>query len=210
MDKLPYLLVSELFYASYFSYYIMIVGVGIALFVRNRPGFYHYISVLSFVFYLCYSIYVFLPIIGPRVFFHDINGYVLPEAVQSLASTDVYPDTVKAGVFYKLMAWIYKVFEAPGAAFPSSHVAVAWCTVFFSFRYLRPIRWPHLVVAILLCLSTIYCRYHYAVDVLAGLVTAALLVPLGNWLYARFEEAPKNRMDANGAEPGRTAAGQVN
>jgi hypothetical protein len=31
MEKLPYLLVSELFYIAYFSYYIMIVGVGIAL-----------------------------------------------------------------------------------------------------------------------------------------------------------------------------------
>ena len=33
------------------------------------------------------------------------------------------------------------VFEAPGAGFPSSHVAVALCTVYFSFRYLRPIRY---------------------------------------------------------------------
>jgi membrane-associated phospholipid phosphatase len=78
------------------------------------------------------------------------------------------------------------VFEAPGAAFPSSHVAVALCTVFFSFRYLRPIRYLHLAVAVLLCLATVYCRYHYVVDVLAGLLTAAMVIPLGNWLYFKF------------------------
>lgn len=186
MQKVPYLIVSELFYASYFSYYIMIAGIGLALFLRNRDQFYHYVSVVSFVFYICYTIYIFLPIIGPRVFFREIAGYELPPEIQQLAVTDTYPSAIKAGVFYKIMGFIYRVFESPGAALPSSHVAVAWCTVFFSFRYLRPIRFLHMVVAILLCLSTIYCRYHYAIDVVAGLLTAATLIPLGNWLYFKL------------------------
>jgi hypothetical protein len=58
------------------------------------------------------------------------------------------------------------LFESPGAALPSSHVAVAVCTVYFSFRYLPRIRYLHLIMAILLCGSTVYCRYHYVVDVL--------------------------------------------
>jgi membrane-associated phospholipid phosphatase len=186
MEKLPYLAVSELFYACYFSYYVMIVGVGIALFLRNRQHFFHYVSVVSFVFYVCYLIYIILPVIGSRAFFRQVDGYALPGAIQQLAVTDVYPESVQAGVFFQLMKWIYKVFEAPGAAFPSSHVAVALCTVFFSFRYLRPIRYAHLAAACLLCLSTVYCRYHYVVDVLAGLLTAATLVPVGNWLYFKF------------------------
>lgn len=187
MDKLPYLWVSELFYAAYFSYYIMIAGVGLALFLRDRRQFFHYVSVISFVFYVCYAIYCVVPVIGPRVFFREIEGYELPEAIQQLASTDVYPAAVQAGVFFKIMAWIYKVFESPGAALPSSHVAVALCTVYFSFRYLRAIRHVHLGVAILLCLSTVYCRYHYVVDVLAGLLTVAVLLPLANWLFWKYE-----------------------
>ncbi len=197
MQKLPYLAVSEIFYAAYFSYYIMIVGVGVALFIRDRAAFFHYISDVSFVFYVCYTIYIFLPVIGPRVFFHEINGYVLSAPLQGLASTDVYPEVVKRGLFFKVMAFLYRMFEAPGAAFPSSHVAVAFCTTFFSFRYLKPIRWVHFVTTILLCLSTVYCRYHYGVDVLAGLVTAAVLVPMGNWLY--FEVEP------GGIRPGKRA-----
>jgi membrane-associated phospholipid phosphatase len=66
---------------------------------------------------------------------------------------------------------------------PSSHVAVAITTLWFSFRYLPRIRLVHLTVTILLCLSTVYCRFHYAVDVVAGVLVAAVLVPLGNWLY---------------------------
>src|SRR5437660_897436 len=171
MEKLPWLALSELFYAAYFSYYIMIGGVGIALFVRNRQQFFHYVSVLSFLFYLCYLIYIVLPVAGPPVFFHRSGDYALPQQYQQLASTDVYPESVQPGVFYRLMGWIYRGFEAPGAAFPSSHVAAAFCTLFFSFRYLPRIRYAHLAVVLLLCLSTVYCRYHYALDVLAGLVT---------------------------------------
>ena len=207
MQKLPWLAVSELFYASYFSYYVMIAGVGIALFVRDRRQFFHYVSVVSFLFYVCYLIYIVLPVIGSRAFFHQVEGYALPEVTQRLAVTDVYPEAVQAGFLFHLMKWIYRVFEAPGAALPSSHVAVALCTVSFSFRYLRRIRYVHLAVALLLCLSTVYCRYHYVVDVVAGLVTAAVLIPTGNWLYFRFSQLePESQADWHPpAEKGRYA-----
>jgi membrane-associated phospholipid phosphatase len=164
----------------------MIAGVGIALFVRNRQHFFHYVSVVSFIFYLCYLTYIILPVIGPQVMTGDAPGYVLPDDLRGLASTTAYPDAVKNGPFFHLMAWIYRVFESPGAAFPSSHIALALTTVFFSFRYLRRIRYLHLAAALLLCLATLYCHYHYGVDVLAGAAAAALLIPLANWLYFKF------------------------
>ena len=209
MQRLPYLAVSELFYASYFSYYLMIAGVGVALFLRNREQFFHYVSVISFVFYLCYLVYIFLPIAGPCVFFHQVPGYALPPELQQLGSTDVYPAKVKAGIFFRLMALLYRWFDSPGAAFPSSHVAIACCTVYFSFRYLRRIRFFHLGVAILLCLSTIYCRYHYAVDVLGGLASAVVLLPLGNRLYAKFGGAVEFAGTTPSSRPGVQAAGNV-
>jgi membrane-associated phospholipid phosphatase len=185
MAKLPWLPLSELLYAAYFSYYVMIGGVGLILFLRSRQQFFHYVSVVCFVFYICYLIYIVLPIVGPQVLSHEIPGYSLPPDLEYLATDHAYPDAVKAGPFFQLMAWIYRVFEAPGAALPSSHVAIALCTVFFSFRYLRRIRFLHLATVVLLCFSTVYCHYHYGIDVLTGIVTAATLVPLGNWLYSR-------------------------
>jgi membrane-associated phospholipid phosphatase len=111
----------------------------------------------------------------------------LPDEIQAYAGAPTYPDAVKPGVFFQIMAWIYRNFESPGAAFPSSHVAIALCTVWFSFLYLPRIRWLHLVVGILLCVSTVYCRYHYVVDVIAGVVTVLILVPLANRLYRIFQ-----------------------
>jgi membrane-associated phospholipid phosphatase len=190
MQKLPFLLVSETLYAAYFSYYLMIGGVGFILYLRNQRQFFHYVSVVSFVFYVCYLLYIFVPVVGPPIFFRPIPGYSLPANLQALASAAPYPEAVKAGLFYRIMKWIYQVFEAPGAAIPSSHVAIALTTVYFSFQYIRPIRWWHLLVAILLCLATVYCRYHYVSDVLAGMVAALLLVPVANKLFFKFDPGP--------------------
>jgi len=173
------------FYFSYFSYYLMIAGVGLALFLRKRQEFHHYVSVVSFVFYACYLTYIFVPVIGPRIGQRDMVPMDLPPEVPAHAEW-VVPESVQGGVFYRVMVFIYHHFETPGAALPSSHVAIALVTVYFSFLYLRKIRWLHLAVAILLCCSTVYGRYHYVVDVAAGVLTTALLLPLGNWLYRRY------------------------
>ena len=187
MQKLPYLLVSEIFYLSYFSYYLMIGGIGFILYLHDRQHFFHYLSVVSFVFYVCYLLFIFLPVIGPPVFFRTIPGYSLPASLQPLVGSVHDPASVQAGIFYRIMKWIYEVFEAPGAAIPSSHVAVALTTVFFSFQYIRSIRWVHLGLALLLCLATVYCHYHYASDVLAGAAVAAVLIPIGNRLYFKLD-----------------------
>jgi membrane-associated phospholipid phosphatase len=186
MNLFPSRLVAEVLYAAYTSFYVMIAGVGLALLLRDRRQFAHYVSVVSFVFYLCYLTYIFTPVVGPRIVCRDIVAEPLPPDV-AVAAPDT-PASVEASVFFQLMAWVYDHFETPGAAFPSSHVAVAICTVYFSFLYLRPIRWAHLAVAGLLCLSTVYGRYHYVVDVVAGAATAAFLLPLGNWLFFRFSQ----------------------
>jgi membrane-associated phospholipid phosphatase len=199
MNWLPWPAVSEVFYAAYFSYYVMLAGVGVALYCRNRGQFFHYVSVISFLFYVCYLIYIFLPVEGPQIFFRAPPGGPLPAGVGPVEAP-AFPAAVAAGPFFRIMGWIYRTFEAPGAAFPSSHVAVAIGTVCFSFRYLRPIRRAHLVVVVLLCLSTVYCRYHYAVDAVAGGLTAAALIPLGDRLYFKFRTAAESEPPPRGAD----------
>lgn len=189
MLEFPQRWIAEVLYFSYFSYYLMIVGVGLALFLRQRRQFYHYVSVVSFVFYACYLTYIFVPVIGPRIGQRDMVPMDLPPEVPAQAEW-IVPETVQGSVFYSVMGFIYHNFETPGAALPSSHVAIALVTVYFSFIYLPKIRWLHLVVVILLCASTVYGRYHYIVDVFAGVLTTALMLPLGNWLYRKFGSAP--------------------
>lgn len=188
MDRLPYLWVSEIFYAAYFSYYIMIAGCGLALFLKGRRYFAHYISVVSLVFYVCFIIYIFLPVVGPPIYYFEKGSFPMPEEFLKQVSAPPYPEAVTHGLFYKIMALIYKYCEAPGAAFPSSHVAVALTTLFFSFKYIPKIRFFHAIVVALLCGATVYCRYHFAIDIAAGAATALIAVPLADWLFKRSEK----------------------
>lgn len=184
MERFPQRWLAEAFYFAYFSYYMMIGGVGLALLLRNRKQFDHFLAVVSCVFYACYLIYIFTPVVGPRI----LTRGVVPDpplAAAGYAAPPGVPATVESAAFYQVMRFIYDHFETPGAAFPSSHVAIALTTLYFSFLYLPRLRWLHLGLAILLCIATVYGRYHYVVDVPAGMLTAALLIPLANRLYAR-------------------------
>ena len=180
--------VAELLYAAYFSYYLMIAAIGLALLKRDKKQFAHFISITSFMFYVCYIIYICLPVVGPRIVF--LNGLVMRPQLSFTIHTPEHnpPETVQGAVFFQIMGWIYDHFESAGAAFPSSHVAVAISITYFSYLYLRRIRHVILLVTILLCISTVYGRYHYVVDVAAGVLAAAVLIPLGNHLYFNFEK----------------------
>lgn len=186
MERFPSRVLSEILYAAYFSYYVMIAGVGVALYVRDQRAFTHYMTVVSLVFYACYSFYLMVPVIGPRVFFQDWRALGLPEDVIPAVVPPV-PAAVAEGVFHRIMRVIYDLFETQGAAFPSSHVAIAWVTLYFSFRYLPRIAWAHALAVVLLCVATVYCRYHYVIDVVAGFLTAALLLPLANAAQRRWD-----------------------
>ncbi len=83
MQRFPYLALSEFFYASYFSYYLMIGGVGLALYFRDQRQFFHYLSVTCFCFYCCYLCYIFLPVVGPYIVFEDIPDFHLPAELKT-------------------------------------------------------------------------------------------------------------------------------
>jgi hypothetical protein len=130
MNAFPHPLVSEFFYMSYFSYYVMIAAVGLALYFKRREEFWHYLAVLSFVFYGCFLVFIFLPVAGPPAFFMEIPRYLDQQRLPYYPLE--FPASVTLGPFFHLMGFLYSAFETGGGAFPSSHVAAALCVLFFS------------------------------------------------------------------------------
>ncbi len=176
---------SELMHLSYLSFYLMVGGVGAWLSWFQRRAFGHFVTVVSLVFYACYATYLFVPAVGPRILYADT-----PERSQFFADHGHGPRPVPAGVergpCYRLLDLIERRAEIPAAAFPSSHVAQALVTAWFSWRYLRAIRGLHLALALSIPLSTVYTRAHYGVDVLGGLLAAAVLFPPAQAIYRRW------------------------
>jgi membrane-associated phospholipid phosphatase len=155
----------EVVHALYFSYYVLIPGVGGVLYARDRSLFQRYLFCVCFAFYVSYLVYIVLPVHGP----HGLRG-----------------DDFRGGaLFVPLMDFIYAHAETAGGAFPSSHVAVAVVCAAFARRQGRALFAASLISLAGIAFSTVYCRYHYAVDSIAGLAWGLLLLRLGELVFDR-------------------------
>jgi len=73
-------------------------------------------------------------------------------------------------------------------AFPSMHVAISFLVWLYAAWNSRRLGWLLSPLIVSLWVSTVYLRYHYLTDCVAGLILAPLCFLLANWLFARFNE----------------------
>jgi membrane-associated phospholipid phosphatase len=185
-ERFPSTLVAELLYAAYFSFYPMIIGMAVWLLHHDRRSAQRFFGDLAAVFYTCYGLFIVFPVVGPRIL--DLGG-LPPDILAPLGLADVgsMPPSTQRGPFARLMSFIYEWFEGAGGAFPSSHVVVACLVLRESFRQRLKLRWVLSLVVPLLCLGTVYGRYHYASDVVAGLLIFWPLTRLSEFLQDRYD-----------------------
>jgi membrane-associated phospholipid phosphatase len=86
---------------------------------------------------------------------------------------------VPGGPFTAIMLHIHSTGAILGAAFPSSHVAATLVPWFHVWKWFPRHRWWFTLLFLLLSASTVYCRYHYVVDVIGGIALGGLVVYLG-------------------------------
>ena len=106
---------------------------------------------------LCYAQFPFWPSEPPRVVFlgQDLPAY--------------------ATVFRRFNLWMLGNYGIHTSVFPSAHVAGAFAAAFGAMRVLPERAWVSrflFVVASLIAIATVYGRYHYLADALAGLLVA--------------------------------------
>ena len=155
---------STLMHAAYLSYYVVLASSSLGLWLSGRRAEARgTLLAMMVAFYLCYAAHLAFPVAGPR--------YVL--AAVSNAATSVPLARLTHRLLEGGSAW--------GTAFPSSHVAVALVAAVCAWRGWRPLGAALVPVAVLLTLATVYGQLHYAVDALAGVVVAALVL----WGHAR-------------------------
>jgi membrane-associated phospholipid phosphatase len=73
-------------------------------------------------------------------------------------------------------------------AFPSGHTTIAGIVLVMAARYQPRLFYPLVVVCVSLVVSTVYLRYHYVIDVIAGLLLAVLCLGVTFWLYREHAE----------------------
>ena len=161
---------AEIFYFAYFSFYVMIFVLCAATAFMNPSSYNTMLFVLLSSFYGFYLLFIFFPTEGPCFWY-------------ALAPSDL-----PGGYFFeKAVKWAQETGDKPTGAFPSSHVGMALIMLILAWKYCRRIFFWMLPVALLLMLSTVYIKAHYAIDVCGGLVFGALIYFISQKLNSIFK-----------------------
>jgi membrane-associated phospholipid phosphatase len=169
-----------------FSYVIYLViyplVAGLIYFKRGERALEDYLFTLGFVNLACDIGFILYPVAGP-VFF-------MPEA---------YSVPQQGGIFTYLGYYIRTHAHEAGGSIPSPHCAVATVMWLMSRRYVR--RWFTILAPIILSLyvSTVYCRYHYITDSIAGIALGIIAILAGpSMVRAWNRRADRRRPKENG------------
>ncbi|MGD0231759.1 MAG: phosphatase PAP2 family protein [Syntrophorhabdales bacterium] len=146
----------EFFHFFYFSYYLIIPLTGILLFRKDVKLFENFVFQLSSLFYVCFVIYILLPVEGPIALRNECYH--------------------QGGLFRTMVDFIYAGGENPGAAFPSSHVAATFLIAWWGSTHFERMKIFYWLTCLFLSIATVYCMFHYAVDVIGGLLLGVLTV----------------------------------
>lgn len=130
---------------------------------RDRGHFRDYVVSISCVITLGYVGYWLVPAVGPYIYQSALFPRQLPGSVASQQLIRVLDD----------------LHGSARDCFPSLHTAATMCVLIFAWRRARRFFVIYLPIALVLFVSTVYLRYHYGIDVIAGLATAVLGTLLG-------------------------------
>jgi membrane-associated phospholipid phosphatase len=160
--------VTEILQISYACYYLILISVFFELDLEKRHTEYFLGAFLVvYGFYLSYVGYFLMPAVGPRFTLHDF--YSMNSDLPGLWVSTTLRDIVNAGE--SIPKGVSQAVEfAQRDAFPSGHTQLTLVILYIAFTNRLKSRWVLLVVGSLLIFSTVYLRYHYVVDVLAGAV----------------------------------------
>ncbi len=158
--------VSEYLHFCYLSYVSVIPGVAAYWYVTGRRRAFHELVLLLSIVLLCsYLFFILFPVDSPYYLAAPLDpplsGHFFYEAIQALSS--------RGG--------------ARGGAFPSAHVSgavVVWLVAWRHQRILASVLAPVIGGVIL---ATVYGRFHYALDTIAGVLVAVAVVSV--WSHVR-------------------------
>lgn len=169
LERFVHPLLTDLFQIAYITYYPMAITLGVVLYAKNRrKEFDEAIFGVILCFYLSYLGYILFPAIGPRF------------TLIHLQTMDLKASQFTIAVQETLNALEHNKTDA----FPSGHTAVALMTLFYAWKYREKILFRILAPTVsALIVSTVYLRYHYVIDVIAGVLLAALTLLIAPRAY---------------------------
>ena len=159
----------------YTSYFLLTIGLGAYLWLRNqRKDFAEFITSTCAAYYLCYIIFVLFPIESP---YHTLRFLQQGE--------------LSGGPFTAFINLIESHGRVHGGAFPSAHVAGSMVVLISAWRFAKRVAYWLTPLVLSICVATVYGRYHYVMDVFAGILVALI----GCWLGGKLSSIKNERVE---------------
>ncbi|MBF8296105.1 MAG: acidPPc protein [Bacteroidetes bacterium] len=180
MAQFAHPVVTEILQIAYFSYYILFIILGVELYRRYAiEDFDKAAFMIVYGFYLSYLGYFLLPGVGPRFTLHDFS--LLETELPGVFLTNTLRAIINAGESIPQIR-DHAIDLVQRDVFPSGHTQLTIIVMTLGFRYRLKARWLLLSLGSLLILATMYLRYHYVVDLVAGALLAWFTVWSGDKL----------------------------
>ncbi len=160
---------------AYMTYFLNLVILPAILYAqKDRIAFWNVMASTAIANYTVYFIAVLFPIESP---YH---------ALAAMNAT-----RLTGGYFTAVIEFIERFGRVHGGAFPSAHVAGSTVAILASWRYRRWLFWVAAPFFASMCVSTVYGRYHYVADVVAGIAVGAIGFAAGTRLIGRKGALPE-------------------
>lgn len=165
--------ITELMYILYFFYFPMPLFILGYLYKKKRyKALDKSILFLFVTYYGSYLLYFVVPALGPR--FYDPLVALQKVPLDGLYFTDIIRNTISSLEHNKF------------DAFPSLHTAISLATIILIAQYRK--KWLVIFIPILIgiLISLIYCRYHYFIDIIGGVIWTLISYVFVRFFYDRF------------------------
>ncbi len=170
MERLISPTLSAVLQFAYLTYYFIPISLGTVLIARSRFGaFEEVLFGILLCFYVSYIGYLLLPAIGPRF----TLGHLQTGSLQASPFIEKIQDALNG------------LEKNKTDAFPSGHTAVSLMSLYYAWKTREKRLFIGLIPVVAgLIVSTVYLRYHYVIDVIAGIALTALTIYLAPILFA--------------------------
>lgn len=183
-------IITEILQIAYSSYYLFFIALFYELYRRkDRSAFYSGGMLVVYGFYLSYIGYLLVPAVGPRFTIHEffsvdseLPGLFLTPYLRAIIDSG---GGVPSGAMNPL-EFVHR------DVFPSGHTQLTLVAMYVAFTNHTKSRWWLLVVGSLLIISTVYMRYHYVIDVVAGILFFFFTIWSGKRIDRWWREGIKN------------------
>lgn len=167
MERFYNPLFTDILSIGYCTYYFMPIVLGLVLKLKHREEqFQQGLYTVLLCFYLSYVGYVLFPALGPRYTMLHLQNKPLE------------------GIFlFRHINQVLNTLERiKRDAFPSGHTGITLVVLYLTWKFEKKLLWIFVPSAILLIIATVYCRYHYGVDLIGGLILAVLTLGITRFL----------------------------